>query len=259
MRAEDYLRIATGDIADPARACDAYRELKSHLEQATADVAAQGVEPTTAEQVAMARMGAPESLALSLAAAHHGHIPWRHYVAVLPLSCLVMGTLTWGEGWLGTIGQHWLALLIVCAVPGWATLRKWIRSLEIDLNAKRQWLQAQPLRAAVRSGGAAGFVTGTLVWAIPAALDNPFFVFLIAPPLVAVPFLYRLYRANTAPARLTAACAALAFPVGALPLLLRYDGPIDWLFTSVTFGVLVMGAGWLAQTVKRISGWFIHT
>lgn len=268
MRGEEYILTVTALISDPKAAAEVQKELRVHLDEAVTELTAQGIEAETAEMVAVARMGSPESLAMQLAEAHHRHLPWRHYLAIIPLAVLAVMSFIWrapAEVWVE--GRWWLLLLIFCLVPDRATLAKWSRLIQIDARAKWHWLQRQPLHSASIVGGVSGGIAG-LAWAvvplflrgIPAGAVPLLFLASVVPALVTARVMRRLHQA---PPLVTAGCASLTFPLGFLPGMLLWPRiPGDWplmvgLF-AILFTLVALSIGWAAQFLQR-KGWLPRT
>jgi len=263
MRSEEFIKRATAHISDPEIATEARKELRSHLEEAISEMVAQGVEPESAEMMAVSRMGSPESLALELAEAHHKHLPWRIYLAPVPIACLTAMLVIWdapSDYW--RVGRWWIALLLFCLAPTRPTVEKLTKHLVVDMRAKWHWVQRQPLRSVVLLGALSGALSG-LVWgAMP--IWEPFvrstipsistFVTLLTaltPVLVAV----CLRWIHKGAAVLTAVFAALAFPAGYLPGLLRWwHLPNDWVsmagFFVVLYALAALAIGWMMQKIR---------
>ncbi|HEY3363516.1 MAG TPA: permease prefix domain 1-containing protein [Symbiobacteriaceae bacterium] len=255
MWADDYLRQATAQITDPVAALAACRELKEHLEEARDELVARGIDLETAEVVAITRMGPPEALAVSLAEVHHRHLSWRLYLAPLPIVGLLVSLL--GQPiylikfwWLN---RFWLALLLLCVAPGWATLhRLWVR-VRIDVRAKWRWLQDQPMRAAVASGTAMGGVAGMIWGSLPAwGRYNPFVLPLVTVGALTFALLIRWAFKGTP--MLTAVFAAMAFALVSPPamMLARWPGGgwiEQWFIFSGIFAFAALAIGWLVQSL----------
>lgn len=149
MWASEYIAAATAQISDPVKAAEVTRELLTHLEEIKAEAIAAGVEADMAEAMALTRMGPVEALAASLAEIHHSPLPWRHYLAVVP----VVGILLLMAGppymrWPAMFGL--VLLLIVALVPGAPVWRRAWLGLRADIRQKLGWVQRQPLREAAK-------------------------------------------------------------------------------------------------------------
>ncbi|MGE5675642.1 MAG: permease prefix domain 1-containing protein [Mycobacterium leprae] len=256
QQVETYIQEATAYIADPMRAVEAQKELRAHIAEAVADLTAQGIDPDTAEEVAITRMGAARTVAIPLAMAHHRHLPWRHYLAILPLSCMIAVLLLWEspyDWWRLELG--WLPVLAFCLWPSPDVLRRFWRLLVVDIRAKFHWVKGQPLRSALISGGAAGLAAG-LAFCVVVVQHAPGGAILIV-PLAAVGTLWVMRRWWRSQPLLTAAFAAAGFPAGLVWIFLR---PLsnDWYIVvgllTVLFAFLAFAVGWAAQLVSR-KGW----
>lgn len=258
MRASEYIDKAIAFIADTARALEVRRELEAHLKEAAAEVEAQGIDPETAELVAVARMGDPERVALDLAEAHHQNLPWRHYLAIIPALVLLFGRMVEPNFWRWPGGTFWFPVLAVCLVPNWATWKRWSTRLRLDAFSKLRWVQRQPLGGPLLAGIAAGGVAGLLFtvglftlsrhyWGgFPTVL---FFVFLL--PLSVSIGTLDLFRSRS-PALLAAGFAALVFPMLCLPAVLMDGGPpalVAGFTVSGGYAFLILGAGWAIDRV----------
>jgi hypothetical protein len=179
------------------------------------------------------------SVAVELAAAHHNHLPWRHYLA--PFAVLAFLFLDRYAPYMGNQYLYFCtgAMLTICVVPRPATVKRWVRFLSIDLVAKSQWVQRQPLRAAVVSGGASGLAAGLLFGALPAigqfvyssgwydlfvptalwpVLSRLSWLILFAPLLPWLLGLALARRRVKADPVVTGVISALAFPLGSHPV-----------------------------------------
>ncbi|HLN61662.1 MAG TPA: permease prefix domain 1-containing protein [Symbiobacteriaceae bacterium] len=276
MRIHEYIEKATAYIADPEKALEVRRELQAHLDEAITEAMGQGLDATSAELVAVGRMGAPEALAVELAAAHHNHLPWRHYLA--PFAVLAFLFLDRYAPYMGNQYLYFCtgAMLTICVVPRPATVKRWVRFLSIDLVAKSQWVQRQPLRAAVVSGGASGLAAGLLFGALPAigqfvyssgwydlfvptalwpVLSRLSWLILFAPLLPWLLGLAIARRRVKADPVVTGVISALAFPLGSLPGLLWLWGgaaPFFWFASTVYFAFAVVAVGWITRTLSRV-------
>lgn len=164
MWASEYIAAATAQISDPVKAAEVTRELLTHLEEIKAEAMAAGVEVDMAEAMALTRMGPAEALAASLAETHHSPLPWRHYLAVVPLVGLLLL-------WMGPSHLRWPAssglflLLLVTLLPGASVWRRAWFGLRADLRQKAAWVRRQPLREAAKLAllGMAGVGVGWLI------------------------------------------------------------------------------------------------
>ncbi len=275
MRIHEYLDKVTAHMADAEKALEVRRELQAHLDEAMAEAMGQGLDATSAELVAVGRMGAPEDLAVQLAATHHAHLPWRHYLA--PVALLGLLVLVWNVPfeWNEKLYLCMGAVLVFSLASRPATLKRWMRFLYIDMVAKYQWAQRQPLRAALVSGGASGLAAGLLFAALPAlgrlvyssgwydrfvptvlwpVLAELGWLVLFAPLLPWLLGLLIARRFVKADPLLNGALSALAFPLGSLPGLLWLWGnavPFVWFLVNVYFAFFVVAAGWITRAVSR--------
>lgn len=147
MWASEYIVAATAQISDPAKAAEVTRELLTHLEEIKAEAMAAGVDEAMAEAMALTRMGSVEALAASLAETHHSPLPWRHYVALVPLVGLFLANGIYPRG---EIIAGLLFLLIACLMPGVAVWRRAGSRLRADMRQKWAWVQRQPLWPAAK-------------------------------------------------------------------------------------------------------------
>jgi hypothetical protein len=257
---DEYLRDVTRLVRDPVKATEIYQELRAHLEEVKAEVMAGGVEPETAEAVALTRMGPAEKLALSLAEAHHRHLPWRHYLAVVPVACLLVTLTMWGErGGKAELALWWVLLLLICLFPSRAVWPKLYNLVLVDIRSKLAWLQGQPVRAAAIAGALTGAVTCVaLITALTGGHPNrlPMVLFVTAAPTL-LGILWMRWRYQV-PVFLTAAFAALGFSAVCLPFVLfqestRY-GLVIWVTISAVYTLGAMALGWATQFAER-QGW----
>lgn len=271
MRIREYLDKATAYIADPGKAHQVRLELQGHLEEALAEATREGLDAETAELVAVGRMGSPDVLARQLGAAHHSHLPWRIYLSPLP----ALGLLALPDKFALWINLSLWAALCFTLMPSRVTLKRWLMLLYTDCLAKHQWLNRQPLRKTLVTGAVGGFAAGMAFSSLPVINDLMYsngwyaqvvpvalwhllgslsWMVLLLPLVIGsivVLVARRFHKGNWV---LTAAFAALAFPVGSLPSLwwwLGIDGATIWLFFVVTYALAALLGGYGAQAMQR--------
>lgn len=249
MRASEYIERATAYIADPARVLEVRRELEEHLKEASTEVEAMGIEPETAELVAVARMGPPEKVALDLAEAHHRHLPWRHYLAIVPAMVLALSYPA-DHRFVSEAAPFWWIVLVICLSPGWSTIARWSTILRLDAYAKIRWVLRQPRRMPLVVGLCTGGLTG-LLFALGVALGGPgglltVLFMLVAPAAVTVgglllfrPQVPALHAGVVAAPVFAAICTFSAFADGGIL------GATVGLTISGGYAMVIIGAAWL--------------
>ncbi len=255
MRAHEYIHQVTSGIADPARAAEIRRELQSHLDQAVADLTGQPIDEETAELLAVTRMGPAEGLARQFAELDSPGLPWRHYLSVIPIVCLIAMFFIWdapSDFW--RIGIRWVAVLAVCMMPSRHAFARLFQTIKADATAKWYWLKRQELPQAIRIGGVAGAAAG-MTWAgIPPLwemawqrLGGPVFgdphpnpILHVGIPLVlAGLFAWVLRRRYLGTWSMLATISGAAFPIGFLPVYLVWGRPAsDWITMLVTLQIV---------------------
>lgn len=258
MRAHEYIQLVTEGIPDPVRAADVRRELQAHVDQTVEELAGKPIDDEAAELIAVARMGPPEGLARQLTAVHRGGLPWRHYLSVIPIGCLVAMFFIWdapSDYW--RVGVRWLAVLIICLMPGREALVRLYRLLKSDVTAKWAWLERQELRSAALVGGPAGVVAGVVWAAISPLWDHlwerwgdlfrqlsvtyhPNALLQIGLPLLAASVVgVLLRRSYSGPWTLPAAISGLTFPLGFLPVYFVWGWHVsDWTIMTMTLQIV---------------------
>lgn len=172
---------------------------------------------------------------------HHRHLPWRIYLAPLPIACLIAVWLALPAQSFWRVGRGWAALFLVCLAPTGATLRQVARRLAIDVRAKWAWLRRQPRRLALARGALAGGTSGILlgtapVWDKFVSDVNGLFVLALvfALPLLVtlLPFPRRNPALEAPVPPLVAAFVALCFvPAYTANYLLWWPVTRDWFLT----------------------------
>lgn len=160
MWASEYVAEVTRYINDPVTVGEVTRELLAHLEEIKAEAMAAGIDAEMAEAMALTRMGPAAQVARSLALTHHTHLPWRHYLAIIPLVGLfllfqVSRTPMVVGGWL-------ILLLIGSLVPGLAVWQRLYHRVRTDAQLKWHWLKEQELLKSAGVAAAAAVLTGLL-------------------------------------------------------------------------------------------------
>lgn len=188
MRASEYLERATVYIADNEKALEVRRELEAHIRESAGEVEEMGIDRETAELVAVARMGPPEKVALELAETHHRHLPWRHYLAVIPLLVQVCGSLI-VPYWSKDLATFWWIIFFLCLIPQRSTLVRWATYFRLDLLAKVRQVNRHPKRVPILIGLAAGGLAGMLEVIVVGggavlSFDGALLAFLILPQVV---------------------------------------------------------------------------
>lgn len=253
MRASEYIDKATAFIASGALALEVRRELEAHLKEAIAEVEAQGIDPETAELVAVARMGDPSQVAIDLAEAHHQHLPWRHYLAVIPVMVLLFGNLFANQFQRGPMNLIWLTVLVLCLVPDLSILKGWALRLWLDASAKLHRVGRISLRAPLVAGLASGGVAGALFAAAASAHlgDFLFFLGVFVLPFCASVAMLSFFRTQVA-ATHAAGFASITFPLFCLPALYalgRLNAVAVGLSICGGYAFLIFGAAWIIDRV----------
>lgn len=275
MRAHEYIQMVTAGISDPDRAADVRKELQAHVDQSVAELIGKPIDEEAAELIAVGRMGSPEPLARQFAEVHHQHLPWRHYLSVIPLACLIAMFFIWdapSDYW--RVGVRWLAVLLVCLFPDRAAMGRFFALIKTDVAAKHSWLARQPLRTAALVGGVSGVLAG-VGWAVIPVLwevmweqwgdllrvrgvtyhPNP--VLHLGLPLIAAAIaalLLRRFHSGSWP--LLAAFSGFAFPIGFLPVYFLWGRQVtDWvsmsLFLQIVYLISALVLAWIVEKVRR--------
>jgi hypothetical protein len=275
LRAHEYIQMVTADISDPVRAADVRRELQAHVDQTVAELLGKPIDEEAAELIAVGRMGHPDALTRQFAEAHHQHLPWRHYLSVIPIACLIAMFFIWdtsSDYW--RVGWRWLAVLVICLIPDSTRIGRLSALIRTDVAAKRNWLARQPLRRSALVGGVAGVTAGACWAAIPILWDAmwerwgellraysvtpyPNTVLQVGLPLIAATVaaltLSSFYSGSWP---LSAAFSGLTFPLGFLPIYALWGRHVtDWvtmsLFLQIVYFISVLLVAWLGEAFRR--------